>query len=454
MMRRRHWLQGMAALGAPLAMGPLITGLAGSSAAAGGDYRALVVVYLVGGNDGHNTLVPTDAAYNDYQAARRNLALPKSSLVALPGQTIGHTFGLHPALAALAPIYAQQRLAFVANAGALVVPATGAQVLRNEVKLPPFLGSHFDQVALSQGWLVEGEDQSGWGGRALERLPPEMRHAHAAVSTSNQRQLVQGSHSRVSELPFGGSGSGSWGLANLTRPDLPAFADLLQIAREQHANAYDAEYARTYGAALEAALFFVQADALARPPSGDFGNTHIGQRLARLASLLPVFRSLGLRRQVFLVSWEGFDHHADQRGSSRHSQDGMLAELGPALGAFDAALPAAGMASNVLTLVMSEFGRTLRPGSGGGSEHGWGNHWMLMGEPVAGGQALGTFPGLTLGGPDDGDAQANGRHVPSTSTDQVAATLMQWLGLPPSQFQDVFPNLVNFQQKTIPLLRI
>lgn len=119
---------------------------------------------------------------------------------------------------------------------------------------------------------------------------------------------------------------------------------------------------------------------------------------------------------------------------------------------FDAAMLAAGMSENVTLLMMSDFGRTLRPGSGGGSEHAWGNHWFISGGIVKGGTVHGQFPDLQLGGPSDGDPNKNGRLVPSTSSDQIGATLMQWLGLPSNLFVEVFPNLVNFDQKTVPLL--
>src|SRR5262249_40438626 len=123
-----------------------------------------------------------------------------------------------------------------------------------------------------------------------------------------------------------------------------------------------------------------------------------------------------------------------------------------ALAAFDQSMQAAGMDQNVVTLAMSDFGRTLRPASGGGSDHAWGNHWFALGGPVAGGQVLGTFPTLTLGGPDDGDANQGGRLVPTTSTDQVGATVMRWLGLPADQTVAAFPHLANFSQQTIGLL--
>jgi uncharacterized protein (DUF1501 family) len=124
-----------------------------------------------------------------------------------------------------------------------------------------------------------------------------------------------------------------------------------------------------------------------------------------------------------------------------------------AVAGFDAAMRAAGLGDDVAMLMMSDFGRTVRPGSGGGSEHAWGNHWFALGGAVQGGTVHGTFPSYTLGGPDDGDQAGNGRHVPTLATDQVGATLMQWLGLPPSEFHAVFPDLVNFGQKTIALMR-
>ncbi len=191
------------------------------------------------------------------------------------------------------------------------------------------------------------------------------------------------------------------------------------------------------------------------PPAADFGNDseQIVPGLRNLASLLPYFKSQGLKRQVFLQSWGGFDTHANQRGSAAETQDAQLAVLAKALAAFDVTNRANGMDMNVVTLVMTEFGRTIRPGSGGGSEHAWGNHWFALGGPVAGGTVLGQFPSLVLGGRDDGDVNRNGRLVPTTSVDQLGATLMQWMGLLPTQFHDVFPNLVRFPQKTIALLR-
>ena len=448
MIGRRRFLQGSALL--PAAAG--LASLPGTSSGAGEDYRALVVVFLRGGNDGHNTLVPTDGLYNDYLTARQNLAIPKASLAPLSGSAAGHTFGVHPGLRPLVPLYTARRLAFIANAGPLFVPATVRQVLDAAVDVPPFLLSHNDQAAIVQGWTVT-DDMSGWAGRGLELLPDPLRHSTSAVTLSTDRTLVLGRHSPVSMMsPFD---ERFWGLADLSVDADLGNQLLTEMSRWRSRNAYDAEYGRSLDLALGDSKFFQRVRERMTAPSADFGSEDqpVVRNLRALGGALPVFKAEGLRRQVFLVEYGGFDTHANQRGSSPETQDALLVTLGQALAAFDATNQANGMDSNVVTLVMSEFGRTVRPGSGGGSEHAWGNHWWAMGGPVAGGTVIGAFPSPVLGGPDDGDPRRNGRHVPGISTDQVGATLMQWLGLPAAQLHEVFPYLAQFTSKTIPLLR-
>ncbi|MES2129605.1 MAG: DUF1501 domain-containing protein [Pseudomonadota bacterium] len=442
-MDRRHFLR---LAGAAPALGLLGGGVADAASA---DYRVLVCLFMNGGNDGLNTLVPTDGAYTDYASARPSLALQKESLVALAGNSAGHSFAMHPALAALAAQYNKGRLAWIANAGPLVQPTTASQIFNHSAKLPSFLLSHSDQVNWQQGWLGDA-DGSGWAGRALELLPTTLRNEFAAITMNTQRTLVLGRNTPVSFLnPWD---SRYWGRADLAAPERENVQALNRMANWQFANQYDAEFARTFGRSLNEATSFTQATLTAKDPAGDFGTEDIALSMKKLASVLPVFKSRGYKRQVILVPWGNFDTHTGQRGSSKTSQDAQLAAVGKALAAFDAAIVAAGMDQNVVTLAMSDFGRTLRPASGGGSDHAWGNHWFALGGPVAGGQVLGTFPTLTLGGPDDSDLQQGGRFVPTTSTDQVGAAVMQWLGLPAEQVVTAFPNLANFSQKSIALL--
>ncbi|MES2151371.1 MAG: DUF1501 domain-containing protein [Pseudomonadota bacterium] len=441
-MERRHFLQ--------LAAAAPALGLLGPAGAAGGDYKALVCLFLAGGNDGLNCLVPTDGAHADYSSARPALALSKSSLAPLAGASAGHTFGLHPALALLAPLYDQGRLAWIANAGPLVGPATARQVIEHSVAVPSFLLSHSDQVLWQQGWGGDA-DGSGWAGRALELLPTALRNELNAVTMSNDRTLVLGRQSPVSFLSAWDSRY--WGQADLADPARPAAQALNRMARWQFANQYEAEYARSFGRSVSESTSFTQAALNAPEPAANFEDNDLGRSLRKLATLMPVFKRQGFKRQVFLVQWGGFDTHTNQRGSNPNSQDSQLLTMAKALAAFDQALQAGGLDQDVVTLSLSDFGRTLRPASGGGSDHAWGNHWFALGGPVAGGQVLGTFPTLVPGGPDDCDANQGGRFVPTTSTDQVAASVVQWMGLPASQLATVFPNLVNFSQQSIKLLR-
>jgi uncharacterized protein (DUF1501 family) len=334
--------------------------------------------------------------------------------------------------------------------GPLVEPATGRQVLDNAVRLPPFLLSHNDQTAIVQGWNAT-EEISGWAGRGLETLPSNLRHPLSAVTMDTNRTLVLGRQTPVTFMPPGGTRW--WGTADLAYPETPSAQALNRMARWQSSNAYEGEYARTLGSALYDSTELTKAFSAAKDPTADFGGDWLGNNLRSLASVLPVFKSQGLKRQVFLSHWGGFDTHANQRGGGWNTQDTQFVTLAKALEAFDRTNRANGVDMNVVTLVMTEFGRTLRPGSGGGSEHAWGNHWWLMGGPVAGGTVHGTFPDLVLGGPDDGDLGKNGRLVPSMASDQVGASLMQWLGMDPTHQLNVFPNLANFKQKTLPLIR-
>ena len=447
-MKRRDFLKlsalnGMAGLGA---LG-MLSSLDSNAASATNDYRALVCVFLVGGNDGHNTLLPLDAAYSDYAKARpTGLALAKDSLVSLNGSSAGHTFGPHPALSPLASLYNQRRLAWVANAGPLIVPSTAQQVINRTVPIPPYLMSHSDQIAMQQGWGGDIEP-SGWAGRGMELLPNQLVNKLSMVTMTNHKTLVRGRNSAVSFLDS--NGSRNLGRADLARPEDSWTQLLNSMARWQFGNQYATEYTRTFRTNFDDGTLFTKALMAASTPQANFGSDDLATKLRTLASVLPVFKSLGYRRQVFLVSWGSFATQSGQRGSVPSAQDPQLDIVARAVAAFDQANIAAGLDKNVTTLMMSDFGRTLRPASGEGTDHAWGNHWFVMGGNVTGGQVFGSFPSLVLGGADDADPGRGGRMVPSTSTDQVGATVMKWMGLNDLQLNNVFPNLKNFSTRDL-----
>lgn len=451
-MDRRQFLKfGGAGSALGLLTGSSLMSVLNSAHAATDDYRVLVCIFLAGGNDGNDTLIPIDGGYNDYSKAHADLSLPKDSLIKLSGISGGREFGLNPALSALAPLYNRGRLSWVANAGALIQPTTAKQVIERSTNLPPFLGSHNEQQKYQQGWLGD-EDSSGWAGRSLELLPSSLISGVSAVTMTTNRTLVLGKKSTVAFLSQGDSRY--WGAADLAQPNQIGTQTLNRMTQWQFKNEYQAEYMRTLKATIRDSTIFTQANLTAREPAASFESNDLASSLKKVASIIPEMKKMGIKRQVVMIQWGSFDTHSGQRGTGFGAQDGQLATLGNALAAFDQANVAAGMDLNVTTAVLSEFGRTLRPASGGGTDHAWGNHWMVMGGPVIGGRVFGKFPSLVLGGVDDSDPGGAGRFVPTTSTDQFGASLMQWVGLPTSQFTTAFPNLVNFSEKTLPFMKL
>jgi len=178
----------------------------------------------------------------------------------------------------------------------------------------------------------------------------------------------------------------------------------------------------------------------------DYGLT---EQLRTATRVFWAGREAGVRRQMVFVDWGGFDTHANQRGSDMDNQDGLLKALANGLADLDEQLARGGLQDQVVTMVMSEFGRPLRPNSSGGTDHGWGNHFWIMGGPVNGNKVYGQMPALIPGGPDDMGEDALGRWVPTTSTEQIAASVMEWFGLPRSAFPKVFAHLQNFPNQTL-----
>ena len=415
------------------------------------DYKALVVVFLSGGFDGNNVLVPMDAAYNDYAKARPSLALPKDSLVRLSGSHIGHQFGLSPANRALADLFEQKRLGVIANAGALIQPTTMAQFKDNAVKLPPFLGSHAEQEQWIQGWMGD-ENTTGWGGRAMDMMPPQMKSLQPLVAMARDYTAVVGNSTNLS---LANSGSGSrWGYAELSDPASVARQRVEWASRMQSGNAYDYEFSRSLRSAYTDTVVFAEGQKYGTEPAGVFPDAQIGRDMRYLARHLSYAKQAGARRQIYLVQDGGYDTHADQLSTST-TMPGLEMRIGDvanSLSAFDKAVQAYGMNNDVITVVMSEFGRTLDPAAGIGSDHAWGNHWFAMGGPVKGGTVYGsTFPTLQTGGVDDASfwQPYRGQWIPQFSSDQFLGDLVGWLGLTPTQALAVMPNLANFSNKTI-----
>ena len=447
MMNRRNFLQHAGAVSLA-GIGATFGGIQNVQAA---DYKALVVVFLSGGFDGNNVLIPVDGAYNDYAKARPSLALPKDSLVTLSGSHIGHQFALSPANRAMAQLFEQKRMAIVANAGALIQPTTISEIRNNTAKLPPFMGSHTEQEQWIQGWQG-AEDLSGWGGRTMDAMPQAMKDRQPLVAMARDYTAVIGNSTTLSLA--NSNGGANWGRANLERPDDTYRQRIEWASRLQSSNTYDYEFSRSLRAAYLDTVEFAKGQSMGPSPSATFPDAQVGRDLRYLARHLPYSKQAGARRQVYLIQDGGYDTHTSQL-SSDTSSPGLelrLADVSNSLSAFDASMQAAGMNNDVITVVMSEFGRTLDPAAGAGSDHAWGNHWFALGGPVRGGVVYGsTFPTLQTGGPDDVSMYdpKRGQWLPQFSSDQFMSDIVRWLGLTPAQALAVLPNLANFSAKTI-----
>ena len=415
------------------------------------DYKAIVVLYLSGGHDGNNMLIPVDGAYADYQRARPALALPKDNLARIGGKHIGHDFALSPACRPLVDLFERQRLAIVANVGALVQPTTIDEVKNRTAHLPPFLGSHAEQEQWTQGWMGD-VDPSGWGGRAIDLLPAEMRNYQPLIAIARDYTAVT---APVTPLSLASSNSSTyWGRANINDPNDQVHQRLEWLSRMQSTNVYEQEFARSLRTSYLDAIEFGRGQAFGAEPAGNYPDSELGRGLRFLARHIPFSKQVGARRQVYLVQEGRYDTHAGQMSTDPQNpgMEMLLGSVAQSLVAFDQSMAGVGMGDEVLVLVLSEFGRTLDPAAGQGSDHAWGNHWFVMGNYVKGGKIYGDkFPSLVVGGADDASIwqPARGQWLPQYSSDQFMADAFRWFGLSAQQCVTAMPNLGNFPSQKI-----
>lgn len=426
------------AAGASLVGGLSKLGLVSALAQGTTDYKALVCIFMFGGNDSNNLVVPTDSRYAQYLQARSVLALPQSQLLALQagGQS---TYGLHPNMPEMQGYFNNDKtLAILANVGTLVQPTTQAtyQAFKN---LPENLYSHSDQQDQWQSAQLAGTPVSGWAGKIADNVQTFNAGAQfpPILSISGNPVFCTGITSR----PFAMNPGQAPGLQGF---DTSA-ASQARYAATQQLLTFDSglSMVQAANAVTGQAVKFAQvlSDALQNIPplQTKFPTNYLGQQLQQVAQVIAARSALGVQRQIFFVSYGGFDTHADQLPQ----QVQLLTYISQSMAAFYQATQELGVANGVTTFTLSEFSRTLEPGSNGGSDHAWGSHQLILGGAVKGNAVYGTFPTLVLGGPDDADQ--NGRFIPSTALDQYAATLATWFGVSAANLPAIFPNLANFQ---------
>ena len=445
---RRRFLGQMGALAglAPLAstLGLLDLSRVAAAADVPADYKALVCIFLFGGSDSFNTVIPSDpAGYGTYALARRDLAIPQANLLALSDANhidpLGRGFGLNPALSALHPLFQSERkLAVLLNSGTLLAPLNKQQFQSGSVPRPPSLESHDDQQFQTQTAGIFSKDSgfTGWNGRLADVFESANNGASSFANISLGGYNVLQSGQRA--MPFAvDGGSFDVTLSKYVNSDMQnrlrtGVRGLLTSSPHVFATAYGNTKAR----ALDGNAALAQALSGVGVPGG-FPATGLGQQLQTVARIMAVAPGLGIRRQTFFCSMGGFDTHAGQN----LAQPGLLGQLGGALAAFYRYTQAAGLGNNVTSFTASDFGRTFAMNGSLGTDHAWGGIQFVLGGAVQGG-LYGAMPDQTLGGPDDMSSQ--GRFIPTTAIDQVAATLALWFGVNAQDLALVTPRIGRF----------
>jgi len=412
------------------------------------DYKALVCVFLLGGNDSYNMLVPrSNAGYNVYAASRQNMALAQTDLLPInPITPDGSAYGLHPMMTDVQTLFESNRAAFITNVGPLVEPTSKDQYRNKSVLLPPQLFSHNDQQDQWSSLRGVKQSKTGWAGRLADLIRTNVTDQQMATNVSLfGSTLFQAADETIAYV------MGNDGPIAFTGFDDSAAGQAQRAAFERVLNA-------NYGSIYERAFADVQKRAVAAAdlignalddPNAPilntvFPNTQLGRQLNTVARLISVRDTLQMQRQVFLVAAGGFDSHDDQL----LNQPDLLGGVSEAMAAFYNATVELSVSNMVTSFTQSDFARTLTS-NGDGTDHAWGGNQLVIGDAVAGRELYGTYPGLALDGPDD---VSGGRIIPTTSADQYAATLSKWFGIPDADLATVAPNIDNFAQRDLGFL--
>ncbi len=445
-----------------LSVSPFILGLNSVAAMAQStgatDYRALVCVFLQGGNDGHGTVIATDpdsfTAFTQARSGAPGLAYPLADLLPITPNTSqqGRTFALNPALGGVQNLFNAGRAAVVANTGTLIVPATKAQVNANSVPLPASLFSHFDQTAAWQAIAANGgsSEHVGWGGSVadlIESMNMNSNSMFTCISTAGIALFLSGQSSFQLNVTSAGPIPIS-GLANPLFGSSSGTSALSQILSADESNLFAKEYEVVVQRSIQAQALLASSMLPAGPggipnpqqyldpTTNKLTDNPLATSLQTVARIIGGRASLGVTRQIFYVQLGSFDTHDAQ--AVQHAR--LLTQLGQALEYFDGVMTDAGLGNQVTTFTASDFGRTLTSNSDG-TDHGWGSHHFVVGGAVKGEDIYGQYPVIGVNQANDVGA---GRLIPTTSVDQYAGTLARWFGLSDGQIRQVFPNFANF----------
>jgi uncharacterized protein (DUF1501 family) len=417
-------------------------------------YQALVCVFLAGGNDGNNTVIPYDTAgYNTYYNVRHTagLALAQNTLLPIQPASFATPFALHPNMPEIQSLFSQGKVAILCNAGPLVIPLTRQQYMNPAYAKPYQLFSHADQVTQWQTSSSVNQSSTGWGGRTADLLPPASTGFPIITSVTGTSGGIFTSGTLTRPLAIQAAPTtlvqvlalNGFGTSSMEQIRLQSFNDLLTFDTGNNSIAAASSITQQ---AINLQGLLTEDPVLATV----FPNSTLGNQLKQVAKVIKANQDLGLgvSRQIFFCDYGGFDTHQGQLAT----QASHLGDVSASLNAFYNATVELGVSGSVTTFTLADFGRTLQPSGSGtnvGTDHGWGNHHFIMGDSVNGGDFYGVpgpngtvFPTLQLSGPNDTDSR--GRWIPTASVDQYGATLMRWFGLDDGQLAQVFPNLGAF----------
>jgi uncharacterized protein (DUF1501 family) len=442
-LNRRSFIRYASLAAAGNAAGLRPFGALNAMAQSSSNYKALVCIFLYGGNDSNNTLVPFDTqangsnTYSAYCGIRGPLSLPKSGLLPLGAQVNGN-YGLHPSLTNIQTMFNSGNVALVVNVGTLIQPTTPAQYQAGSAA-PVNLFSHPDQQLEWQNASASSLTNSGWAGRIADSLGPTFNpngQIPMITSVYGDTLFCNGASSSPVAVDPGNVGGGQCfeggGCASrtATAQQLLTFNSGLSLVQADNGIATSAyQYMGILANAVQSVA----------PLQTTFpANNSLAAQLQQIAQIIQVRQALGVNRQIFFAGLGNFDTHSLQFSI----QAQLLSLVDPAMGAFYQATQELGVANQVTSFTMSDFSRAMQPNSNTGSDHAWGGHHIVMGGAVNGGQMYGTYPTLVLGGPND--SGVNGRWVPTLSSSQYAATLASWFGVPAASLNTIFPTLANF----------
>jgi uncharacterized protein (DUF1501 family) len=445
--RRRNFLKASGAAAAFAACPGAAFSQGIGSSAPFDDYKALVCVFLFGGNDSFNMVVPrSNAEYNVYAASRQNLAIAQGDLLPInPLTSDGALYGFHPSMAGLQGLFENNRVAIVSNVGPLIQPVTKDQFFQQSVPLPPQLFSHNDQQ--DQWHSLKGDTQSstGWAGRIADLIRSNVSAQQMATNASLfGNNLFQSAHETIPYVMGPGGPIPFEAFSNSGDPNDILYQQRLafeRIINASYSSIYERGFAEIQRRAVAAADLVGTAIANAPVLNTAFPSSQLGQQLQTVARLVAVRDELQMQRQVFFVAAGGFDSHDNQN----QDQPGLLGGVSEAMTAFYDATVELGVAGAVTSFTQSDFARTLTS-NGDGTDHAWGGIQLVIGDAVRGRDLYGIYPALAIDGPDD---VGGGRMIPSTAADQYAATLARWFGIPDAELDIVAPHIDNFATRDL-----